>query len=320
MNKIKLKPILMALTLLFTSAMSCGAAVFAEDSMSESTMTVSPMTQKIVLIPGETTEVSIKVSNPYQAKQDLEYSASVGAFSQTASDDGKDDYGKVDTGTITSYNQIVDWITLGKESGSVAPNEVDIIPVTIKVPVDAPAGGQYATILVTDDTEYMDSSDGNVAIQSRMQIASIIYAEVAGETKEMGSILENNTPSFLLSNTLETTSMVRNDGNVHTDASYVLQVWPLFSDEEICTNEESPETSLVLPGTERYHMQSCELPAIGFYKVKQTVKIFGEESIIEKTIFYCPIWLLFIIFFVIAALIIWIIMRVRHHNKRSATA
>ena len=95
----------------------------------------------------------------------------------------------------------------------------------------------------------------------------------------------------------------------------MLQVWPLFSDEEICTNEEQPETSLILPETERYHAQSCALPSVGIFKAKQTVKIFGEESIVEKMVIVCPIWLLFIIFFVIAAIIIWIVVRVQKRNR-----
>lgn len=34
----------------------------------------------------------------------------------------------------------------------------------------------------------------------------IVYAEVAGETRNEGVVLENDIPSFLISNTLEATS------------------------------------------------------------------------------------------------------------------
>ena len=291
---------------------------FADDGAS-STINVSPMSQKMILVPGETTEGAIKVSNPYQAKQNLDYSVSVGSFNQFAGDGDVDDYGSVDTRTVTSYNQIMDWISLDKESGSVPPNGVDMISFTIKVPQDAPAGGQYATILVTDETDYAGNNNGNVAIQSKMQIGSIIYAEVAGETREEGAILENKLPSFLLSNQLEATSMVRNNGNVHADASYVLQVWPLFGDEEICTNEEEPATSLILPETERFHAQTCNLPIAGIFRAKQTVKIFGEESIVEKTIIVCPIWLIFIILFIVFALIFYFVAKAKARKKMART-
>ena len=126
-----------------------------------------------------------------------------------------------------------------------------------------------------------------------------------------GVISDNSMPSFLLNGPLVAESMVKNEGNVHTDAEYIFQVWPLFSDEELCTNEEKPETSLVLPDTEKYHAQSCDLPSFGIFKAKQTVSIFGKSSIVERTVIVCPLWLLFVILFGIVALIIWIFMKAK---------
>lgn len=284
-----------------------------------SSLTVSPPNQEIILMPGETYEGTITVSNSNEAENDLVYSVSVGPFSQKKSEDSKDDYGTVDTETKTAYNQMMDWIVLGKEGGVVTPNSSDTIPFSIVVPEDVPAGGQYATINVQDDTK-RGGNDGNVTIESKTRIASIIYAEVAGETREEGVIYENSVPSFLMNNTLEATSMVRNNGNVHTSAEYVLQVWPLFSGEEICTNEEKPGTSLIMPETERYHAESCNLPAVGIFRAKQTVKIFGETSIVEKMIIVCPIWLLFIIIFVVFALIFYFVAKVKAREKAAKRA
>ncbi|MBR0372847.1 hypothetical protein IJH72_02835 [Candidatus Saccharibacteria bacterium] len=295
----------------FLSIMN-GINVMAEDV--DSSLTVSPPNQEIILMPGETYEGTIVVSNSNEAKNDLDYSVSIGSFSQKQNNDSIDDYGTVDTEAITSYNQMMEWITLGKESGTVAPNQSDSIPFVITVPSDAPAGGQYATILVQDDSSQGDP-EGNVKIESKTRIASIIYAEVTGETKEVGSISENNVPSFLFTNKLSATSVVRNDGNVHTNAKYILQVWPLFGDEEICTNEEKPSESLVMPETEKFHAEECDLPSIGIFRAKQTVKIFGEESVLEKTVVVCPLWLLFLIIFAIILIVMWLIMKSRTRKK-----
>ena len=321
MKKHHLSKILLTVTMVVACSFLVSLSAIADDAP-ETSMFVSPMSQKIILIPGETYEGTIKVANAATSKIDLSYTVDVESFSQDRSTEKNDDYGSVDLTARTSRNQIVDWITLDRSGGSIAPNHSDVVTFRINVPENAPAGGQYATIVFLDTTDYGNKGDGNVIIESQTQMASIIYANVAGETIEKGSITENNFSSFLLNNTLEATSMTRNEGNIYTDAEYILQVWPLFSDEEVCTNEEAPDTKLVLPDTERYNMQTCELPSVGVYKVKQIVKIFGEESIVEKTIIYCPIWLLFIILFVIAAIIIWIVMRVRSRNKsaRRATA
>lgn len=313
----KLKKIITSLVI-GVMAVSGGAAAYQAVWAAENSTAIvlSPMSEKMVLTPGEKYQGALKISNPNTSTDDLQYSVSVESFSQTKDGDSKDDYGNVDTRTVTAYNQIMEWVTLGKESGTVKPNETDTLAYTIDVPMDAPAGGQYATIVITDETNHYADA-GNININSVPRVASIIYAEVTGETRNTGEIVENNVPSFLLNNMLETTSVVKNTGNVHTNASYILQVWPLGSDEEICTNEEEPAKSLVMPETERYHMESCQLPSVGIFKTKQTVKIFGEESIVEKMVIVCPLWLLFIILFVIAALIIWIVMRVKHHSKNS---
>ena len=313
MKKYKISKILAVALMVIVGSLAGFGAALADDK--SSTVMVSPMTQKVILVPGDSYEGSIKVSNPISAKQNLDYSVHIGSFSQHSDQNSVDDYGAVDTDARSGYNQMIDWIVLGKKTGSVEPNSTDVIPFTINVPTDAPAGGQYATILVRDETDNSQDADGDVMIKSVAQIASIIYAEVTGKTRNEGVVLENNVPSFLMNNNLEATSMVRNDGNIHTDAEYILQVWPAFSDEEICTNEEDPAKSLVMPETERYHAESCSLSVVGIYRVKQTVKIFGETSIVEKIVVVCPIWLLFIILFVIFLSISYLVVKIKNRKE-----
>ena len=305
----KLKKILVGLVtgLILASGGVASQTVLATGS--STAIVLSPMSEKMILTPGEKYQGALKISNPNTSTEVLQYSVSIESFSQAKDSDSRDDYGNVDTTTVTVYNQIMGWITLGKESGTAAPNETDILTYTIEVPIDAPAGGQYATIIITDESDHSTDSE-NINIASIPRVASILYAEITGETRDTGEIIENSMPSFLLTNQLEATSVVKNTGNVHTNASYVLQVWPLGSNEELCTNEEEPAESLVLPETERYHTETCKLPLVGIFRARQTVSIFGETSIVEKTVIRCPLWLLFIIIFAIIALIIWIFLRV----------
>ncbi len=284
------------------------------------TITMSPMSQKVILIPGEQYEGAVTIANPSNSTENLDYIASIGSYSIHSNQYSKDDYGDMDYRTKTSYNIIMDWTTINNPTGTVAPGATEKISFIIDVPQNAPAGGQYMSILVSENKNN-DTAEGGIGVVELMQMAHTVYAEVAGETNEKGLITENSIPAFLTSNKLETTSIVKNEGNVHTEAQYILQVWPVFSSEEICTNEEDPNTSLVLPDTERYHTESCSLPPIGIFTARQTIKIFGEESVVEKMIIVCPIWLLFIIIFVIVALIIWIILRAKNRgSKRRAEA
>lgn len=310
---------IIALVLVFVSATFFFIGVSFADNTAQTSMSVSPMSQKISLIPGEKYEGAITVANVEKATKDLTYTAKVGPYNRNRNENNLDDYGMVDVETKTGRNIMMDWIKLDKSEGILSPGSSEVINYVIDVPEDVPAGAQYASILIMDVPEEDDKAlnDGGAIIQSRTQLVAAIFANIAGETIENGSIYDEYVPSFLLNSPLETTSMVRNEGNVYTDAEYILQVWPLFSDEEICTNEEDPNTELVLPDTERYHAETCNLPSIGIFKARQTVRIFNKESVVEKMIIVCPIWLLFVIFFVIAGLIIWIVMRVRARGKNN---
>ena len=302
-------------------AMILGVCGVVNSCFANRSLTMSPMSQKIVLAPGEKYEGSFEISNGVNADENLNYKISIGSYSVVKTEGGKDDYGDIDTKATTKSNQnmIMDWISVLEPAGSLAPGEVKNVVYVVDVPADAPAGGQYASLLV-GETREVKAENGGLNIAENMQMTFVIYAEVTGATIKTGSISENSIPSMLLNNELATTSMVKNTGNVHTDAEYILQVWPLFSDEEICTNEENVSTSFVMPNTERYHTEVCKLPSVGIFRAKQTVKIFGETSIVEKTVIVCPIWLLFIIIFAIFALVFYFVAKAKARKKTAQRA
>ena len=217
----------------------------------------------------------------------------------------------------TDYNQIVDWITLENNSGVVSPNETSMIHFTIDVPMNAPAGSQYAAITVKNGNEdATTTSEGGTTVVSVFQIASILLAQVAGDTVETGNIVENSVPAFVLDGSaFKAESFVENTGNVHTDAEYTLQIWPLFSGEEICTNEENPDKDLVLPGMKKYYAQACKLPAFGIFNVKQTVKIFDQVSTVERMVIVCPMWLLFVVIFLIILGVIYLVTKSKKRKE-----
>ncbi|MBQ1298546.1 hypothetical protein IIY24_01780 [Candidatus Saccharibacteria bacterium] len=307
----KIFTVVAVLTLLFAAGFT---PVLAEGGEASESLVFGPTSQRITLEPGETYRGSVYISNPAYSTEDAKYALSVVPYGVS-----NENYDPV-FDQMTSYTQIVDWITLDETEGSVRPNEKKDIGFTVSVPEDAPAGGQYATIMAQDMTHLGEEINGEVlAISNITAIGSIVVADVSGETRDEGEILENTIPSFLFSNQLTTGARVKNEGNVHTNAKYILQVWPLFSDEEICTNEEEPDSEIILPETEKYHTQECNLPSIGIFRAKQTVDIFGEISIAEQTVFICPLWLLFVIILAIVLIIMWLVMKSRVRKKASGS-
>ena len=284
---------------------------FSKTVFADSEFSVSPMTQRIVLTPGEKYRGTFDVVNPSSNTRNFYYRLDAEPFYVN------DDHEAV-LENNGDYNQIVDWIVFDKNDGVVKPNSSETIHFTIDVPYTAPAGGQYATIRVTN-SENSEEVSGNLNLQNVLSIAHLIYAEVAGDTKIEGEITDADVPSFLLSGNIVGKSVVKNTGNVHGIAKYTMQVFPIFSSEEVYTNEEQPEEKTVMPERKLYHETVWnETPPVGIFNVIYTVEFEGVTTQVSKMVIICPIWLLFIIIFVIIALVIWIVMKIRSKGNKKA--
>lgn len=292
----------------------------------ESILTVSPMEQKMTLYPGESSTGSIKVSNPVSSKETLYYTVSVTPFAREG-----DNYDPIVGNEIGGgeYNDVVNWVTFSSDSGDLEPNERDEIIYTVNVPKDARGGGQYFAIVVTrTDNPNKSEGDGNVTLKEVVRIASTVYATVSGnDIRLSGTVTDNNISTIYLRPPITTSFMAENTGNTHMEIYYYMQVYPMFSDEEIYTNEEEPSLAIVLPGTKRLVSQEWkDTPTVGIFKVRQTV-MFGadenEKSISEKIVIVCPIWLLFVVIFGVVVIVIYLVIRIKSHKntkKRVETA
>ncbi len=243
-----------------------------------------------ILTPGEDYSGTFEVVNPSYSPSTFYYKLSVEPFSVN------EKYEPVYENN-GDYNQIVNWIELESETGSIEPNETVHINFTVHTPATAPAGGQYAVIRVASDYDMMAKENENsLNIQNIMTIAHILYAEVAGETERGGEILDTKVPSFLFSGNISGSAITKNTGNVHSDGTYTLQVFPLFSKEEIYTNEESPLTRTIIPEATRTSVVTWEeTPNVGIFHVIFNADFEGAHSTVDKYVIICPLWLLFII-------------------------
>lgn len=228
-----------------------------------------------------------------------------------------DDKYTLDSESENEYTELYKWITVKNPNGSIEPNGEVEIEYTIHVPRDVAGGGQYALInvqLIPDSTDKVEGS----AFEIVQQIGFRVLATIDGNTRKTGEIIENKVPGFIFNPPIKVSSVVSNTGNVHTKATYILQVLPLFGGEEVYTNEENPVELTILPETKRYNELSWEgAPHLGIFRVKQTVKIFDQVKTTEKLVFLCPIWFLFIVLLLIFCVIFWIVSRVRNRRKEA---
>ncbi|MBQ8996427.1 hypothetical protein IJ095_00125 [Candidatus Saccharibacteria bacterium] len=252
-----------------------------------STYSVSPMYQMISLTPGETYVGNFEIVNPGDNVYNFYYQLRVEPYSV-------DEANSPQLEANGDYSHIVDWIELSNPTGVIAPNEHAEARFVIDVPENAPAGGQYASIVVSSGEYRVDNSD--VDLREVYETAHILYADIAGETVRKGTITDISVPSFLLSGQITGSATINNEGNVHSEAVQTMQIFPLFSNEEVYTNEEDPKKTWIMP--ERSIFTSVKwdgAPSLGVFHVIYNVEYEGVKANVDKIVIVCPIWLLFIL-------------------------
>lgn len=270
---------------------------------------ISPISHEVQLRPGHAITGSFRVMNPSKSQTQLEYRISVVPYS-IAGDSYKADFDR-----HSSLTQLSQWITLTRDSGTLDPGEGVDIGYIINVPQDAPPGGQYAAFLaeIVNDT---DISSTSMSIATSARIASLLYATVDGELHSEGFILHNDIQKFIFNESLKVSAVVKNTGNIHLPATYTIEVYPLFSDEEVYTNAEKPQTVTILPGTQYLSQVAWEeSPQLGIFRVRQTIAFGAETSTKEKLVFLCPSWFFVAVMIFFSLCIVWIVYRIYIRRK-----
>ena len=277
-------------------------------------LTMAPMNQSIIVNPGESFEASFKISNSSGSTQDTYYKIEIEPFYMSEKNEiqyeAEGDSGK-----------IVEWTTLNiPAEGKLVPNETKEVVFTIDVPESAPAGGQYAAIIVTEKPE--KEKDEGVTVNNIFEMASLIYADVEGETVHEGEILENNISGFVTGAPIMVGALVNNNGNIHESATITIEAKDFFTGAVIVGSDDvsGHYSELVMPETTRRIEREIRegLPALGVIHVEQKIDYNGKTSVEAKNVIICPIWFLVLIIAVIASLVFVIIRIVRKHRKNKS--
>lgn len=279
----------------------------------DNSFVVTPMSQEFNLEPGKTYDGKIAVANPGDSTSDFAYKISVAPYSVLG------EAYDADLTTMSNHSMIVDWIKIDESIGIVKPNETKEIYFTITVPKSAPAGGQYASILVTEDVK--NAASQGLEVNSVFEIASLVYANVAGETVREGEILENRIPSFVMTVPVNVGALISNTGNVHQTTTTVLEVRNLLTGEVILPTEQNSGryAETIMPDTTRQTSYDiANLPVVGAVKITQVVYYNGISSVEVKDVVICPIWFIVLAITLIASVIVAIVVLVKKRRKKRA--
>lgn len=279
--------------------------------MDDNALIVMPMSQELDLEPGSTYTGTITVANPQSATSDLTYTATVSPYSVSGSSYTADLSGH------TSYTQLADWITLENNVGTMSPNGTVEIKYTIKVPQDADPGGQYAAVRVASTPD--SSSTSGISIGNSYEMASIIYANIAGEVHREGSVTSQSIPSFITSSEFTSTATVVNNGNTHEDALVTFKITNAMNGGVIYPQDKSYKgiNEIIMPDTTRDLTYTFDhMPAVGIINVNQTIEYNGETYSLDQSIFICPVWFMVLIGALIISVASLIAARIHRSRRR----
>lgn len=284
-------------------------------------MRVDPAEQEISLQPGTIFSGQFSLQNA--GRQSFTATLSTLPY-QVLGEDYQPDFS-----TANSYTEITNWITFAETELTLAPGTTKTVKYTVTVPTDVPAGGQYAAILV----ETSDANSDPDAIRTVGQIAVLVYADIAGDTRISGELLDQTLPSLSLGQPPSAAATLRNDGNIDFRVTETLTAYDFFTGRPVlgaasasstssadassadATSATATKSFIVLPGTtRRTYLTWDNPPAIGLFRAQFTVAFLDQSHTIERVILIFPLWLLILLLVFFTLLIIWLLLRRRKNQ------
>lgn len=267
---------------------------------------VSPVSKRLYLTPGTNYEDTFQVENI--GSEEFTFSVYASPYTVTG-----DDYNPV-FNEETKYTQIARWIKFEQTEYDLAVGEKQTVKYTVEVPPEdmVPDGGQYAVIFAESGGKKTEGEDTGSGIKTRSRIGLIVYASLGGETREDAELLELSAPTIIFSGNISATAKVKNSGNTDFEATYHLDITPIFSKEMVYQKDE---THAVLPDTERrVELFWDKTPMLGIYKANYSVTAPGISENKGYLILVVPLFVVIITLLLLTFLVVWIILTVKRRK------
>jgi hypothetical protein len=301
----KITKILMSLALAFGLGLVLNSSAYAADPALDS-ITISPVSAKLQLAPGTTTDGTFKVTN--SGTSELVFKVYATPFYVN-----HNDYADLQFSGETNRTQISRWISFDQTEYTLASGAVAQIAYHVNVPASVPAGGQYAAIMA----ESVPTVAGE-GIAASSRVGMLVFSSIAGTTIEKGEILGNNINGWYKVSPVETSISVKNDGNTDFTVDTTMKVYNVFGAEVynsgVKNNQVLPETSRSIPLDWESGMR------VGFYIVKQNVQFLGYDETYTRVVLLMPIWLLLIILILAIVVIALVVIKLQNSTSQKKPA
>lgn len=287
----------------FTVATGAVWQVSAQNPELEERITLSPASEELTLQAG--TKKSGKITVINDGDVDYTFKAYVAPFSV----DGED-YNPNFT-IVNERTRASQWITLYKQSASLAAGKRTVIDYVVDVPDNAAPGGHYAVLFA----ETQPSGDSaNIARKKR--VGTLLYMAVDGEMQRSGS-LESLTTSLWQTKAPVTSDIrIKNDGNVHFTANVNAHYTNIFGRQQFQLKKETR----IMPGTtRRVPVNWQDAPYFGIFKTGGDIAYLDTtEELPSKYIILLPYPILAGVLGAVVLLVVYGIVK-RKRSSRGRT-
>jgi len=188
-----------------------------ETTLSERTISISPVTFELTANPGETITNKLKIRNtgtePLALTMEAENFTTVGEGGEVVVKEPED----------ASYS-LAQWIVTNPKNFLISPGEEKIVDFSIVVPVDAEPGGHYATIMASA----AGTTPGTTGLAFTQKTGSLVLLTVTGEIKEGLLIREFKVPRFSEYGPIPFKIRFENTGTVHVKPIGFISISNIF--------------------------------------------------------------------------------------------
>lgn len=206
-----------------------------------------------------------------------------------------------------SFTQIRRWIEFEEPKYHLEPGGVIEVSYIVRVPENAPGGGQYCVIFAE-----VEALDGAITVVNR--VGTLIYAKVAGEKVEEGRVEFGKIEFWQTGPQITFYETAINDGNVDYDANTEITVKNVLTKTELNDSIVKPKTKTVLPETERGFEYKIGDITPGIYAIQRRAMVFGQEYLDERIVLVLPLW--YIVFGVLLIVSVSLLIGTRIHRRR----
>lgn len=251
--------------------------VMAAGQSDISTITLTPVTQRIEAATSQTKTGSVTIIN--SGKTDFDFIMYARPYSVS------DIQYKPDYTTLSSRADAYSWVQFDKTSYHLNVGERVDVPYTLRVPASAAPGGHYGVIFAEMQPKPQDTAQ---SVLRKKRVGTILFVNVKGATIDKGSFVRDNVSFWQTQAPLTASLQLKNDGNTDFAATTSMVVKDLFGRTKYSISQQSS----VFPSTTReITMQWNDSPWFGLYNVELHASYLKDTHDSSHYVLLMPRWL-----------------------------